>query len=73
MMGFKNFHCARVILSGIEVMHMIRKGQMKTPPSNGPLPTNSIHWLRKQFLPYRNCLVPPSLVRHNLFTCLRIL
>jgi putative transposase len=29
MMGFKNFHCARVILSGIEVMHMIRKGQMK--------------------------------------------
>ena len=29
MMGFKNFRCARVILSGIEVMHMIRKGQMK--------------------------------------------
>ena len=29
MMGFKNIHCARVILSGIEVMHMIRKGQMK--------------------------------------------
>ena len=26
MLGFKNFHCARVILSGIEVMHMIRKG-----------------------------------------------
>ncbi|MGP8431792.1 IS6 family transposase [Paraburkholderia fungorum] len=30
MMGFKDFHCARIILSGIEVMHMIRKGQMKT-------------------------------------------
>ncbi|MGF6961202.1 putative transposase [Paraburkholderia youngii] len=29
MMGFKNFRCARIILSGIEVMHMIRKGQMK--------------------------------------------
>ena len=28
MMGFKNFQCARVIPSGIEVMHMIRKGQM---------------------------------------------
>jgi len=28
MMGFKNFRCARIILSGIEVMHMIRKGQM---------------------------------------------
>jgi transposase-like protein len=29
MMGFKNFRCARIILSGIEMMHMIRKGQMK--------------------------------------------
>ena len=28
MMGFKNFRCARIILSGIETMHMIRKGQM---------------------------------------------
>ena len=28
MMGFKSFRCARVILSGIEVVHMIRKGQM---------------------------------------------
>jgi len=30
MIGFKDFRCARMILSGIEVMHMIRKGQMKT-------------------------------------------
>jgi len=29
MLGFKNFRCARIILSGIETMHMIRKGQMK--------------------------------------------
>jgi len=29
MLGFKDFNCARVILSGIEVMHMIKKGQMK--------------------------------------------
>ena len=28
MMGFKDFRCARIILSGIEIMHMIRKGQM---------------------------------------------
>jgi transposase-like protein len=28
MMGFKDFRCARIILSGIELMHMIRKGQM---------------------------------------------
>jgi len=30
MLGFKDFRWARIILSGIEVMHMIRKGQMKT-------------------------------------------
>jgi transposase-like protein len=29
MMGFKVFRCARIILSGIEIMHMIRKGQMR--------------------------------------------
>ena len=29
MLGSKDFRCARVILSGIEIMHMISKGQMK--------------------------------------------
>lgn len=29
MLGFKSFRCARIILSGIEIMHMIRKGQMR--------------------------------------------
>jgi transposase-like protein len=29
MLGFKNFRCARILLSGIEVMHMVRKGQIK--------------------------------------------
>jgi len=29
MLGFKDFDCPCVILSGIEVMHMIKKGQMK--------------------------------------------
>ena len=28
MMGFKDFRCARIILAGIELMHMIRKEQM---------------------------------------------
>ncbi len=27
-LGFKSFRCARILLAGIEVMHMIRKGQM---------------------------------------------
>ncbi|WP_246530575.1 DDE-type integrase/transposase/recombinase, partial [Paraburkholderia podalyriae] len=26
MLGFKDFHCARVILSGVELMHMIKGG-----------------------------------------------
>lgn len=29
MLGFKDFRCARILLSGIELMHMITKGQMK--------------------------------------------
>ena len=29
MLGFKDFRCARILLFGIELMHMIRKGQMK--------------------------------------------
>jgi putative transposase len=29
MLSFKNFRCARIILGGIEFMHMIVKGQMK--------------------------------------------
>jgi putative transposase len=30
MLGFKSFRCARVILGGIEIMHMIRKEQMRS-------------------------------------------
>ena len=30
MMGFKNFHAAQQTLTGIELMAMLRKGQMKT-------------------------------------------
>lgn len=28
MLGFKTFRTARAVLAGIELMHMIRKGQM---------------------------------------------
>jgi hypothetical protein len=28
MMSFKDFRCAHISLAGIEVMHIIRKGQM---------------------------------------------
>ena len=30
MTGFKSFLCARILLGGIELMHMITKGQMQT-------------------------------------------
>lgn len=31
MLGFKDFRCARIIVGGIETMHMIAKGQMACP------------------------------------------
>ncbi|KWC25675.1 transposase [Burkholderia ubonensis] len=34
MMGFKDFHCARILLGGIEMMHMIAKGQLKAVRKN---------------------------------------
>ena len=29
MLGFKTFNCARILIAGIELMHMSYKGQMK--------------------------------------------
>jgi putative transposase len=29
MQGFKSFACARILIAGIETMHMIRKGQLE--------------------------------------------
>ena len=31
MLGFKSFWSARIIIAGIETMHMIREGQMDCP------------------------------------------
>jgi len=31
MLAFKTFCCARIIIEGIEMMHMIRKGQLDCP------------------------------------------
>ena len=28
MLGFKSFRCARILIAGIELMHMIKKGQL---------------------------------------------
>ena len=35
MLGFQTFRCARILLTGIELMHMIKKGQLDCP--NGQL------------------------------------
>jgi len=51
MLGFKAFDCARVILSGIEVMHMIKKGQMKdSAKSHCPPRSSSTRSLHKQYI-----------------------
>ena len=30
-LGFKRFHCVRILIAGIETMHMIKKGQLSCP------------------------------------------
>lgn len=35
MLGFKSFRRAQTILAGIELIHMIRKGQLQHPQSDG--------------------------------------
>ena len=45
MLGFKKLRCARILLAGIEVMHMIRNGQLdaiKDPASSAANPFYSI-------------------------------
>ena len=34
--GFKSFRCARIILGGIEIMHAIGKGQMRSGGALSP-------------------------------------
>ena len=38
MLNFKSFHAAGSVLAGVELMHMIRKGQFGLPPSSRTLP-----------------------------------
>jgi putative transposase len=43
MLGFKTFRCARILLAGIEVMHMIVKGQMKCARGTHPSAADQFH------------------------------
>jgi putative transposase len=46
MMGFKDFRCARILIGGIELMHMIAKAQMQTDGLN-QTPADQFHSLSK--------------------------
>jgi transposase-like protein len=35
MLGFKSFRRARTLLGGIQLIHMIRKGQLHNPAGDG--------------------------------------
>ena len=35
ILGFKSFRCARILIAGIETMHMIKKGQLDCPGGQG--------------------------------------
>jgi putative transposase len=45
MLGFGSFRCARIILGGIETMHMIAKGQMKHAGKIKPSAANQFYSL----------------------------
>ena len=61
MLGFKDFDSAHVIPSGIEVMHMIKKGQMNCWAKAHCLPpSNSTRAFHTSSLLYRICSSLPS-------------
>ncbi len=43
MLGFKTFRCAWILLGGIELMHMIAKGQMKFARGTHPSPADQFY------------------------------
>jgi putative transposase len=45
MLEFKDFDCARVILSGIEVVHILKKGQIKCANKTPPFAANQFYSL----------------------------
>lgn len=45
MMGFKSFRCAQTILVGIELIHMVRKGQYQHPQGERLSPAEQFYLL----------------------------
>ena len=51
MLGFNSFRCAKAVLASIELMHMIRKGQMMTEAGNEMFFANQFYALAGQIRP----------------------
>ncbi len=71
MLGFKSFNAAKSVLAGIELMHMIRKGQSYLADSEEmSFPTNFMLWSKKsvqcenEYTPCQNFDLQ-FLTRHN--------
>jgi len=45
MLGFKTFRCAHILIAGIEIMHMIRKGQLAGIKDQASSPANQFYSL----------------------------
>lgn len=45
MTGFKFFRRAQIILAGIEIIHMLRKGQLQHPHRNSLSPAEQFYLL----------------------------
>ena len=45
MLGFKSFRRAQTILAGVELIHMIRKGQFQYPADDGLSPAEQFYLL----------------------------
>ncbi|MGX5057230.1 DDE-type integrase/transposase/recombinase, partial [Enterobacter asburiae] len=45
MTGFKSFRRAQTILAGIEIIHMLRKGQLQHPHGDGLFPAEQFYLL----------------------------
>ena len=73
MLGFKIFHSARITLQGIELLHMIKKGQMITVDGRDFSAAEQFYSLAASFRPERvqtrlsetNATQPPGAVSHG--------
>lgn len=54
MLGFKTIRCARILIAGIEVMHMIRKGQLGVLAGVSAAPQGLRNQLTTHFVKGRN-------------------